>query len=535
MKKKCNICKSDNFIYLFCRFDHFFFKCESCDLIFINPQPSEEVLTKIYSDPNYFPLVNSQHNVGHFSLLKRRSAAIHLDNIKNSINKPFKKINLLEIGPGGGDFLNLAFSKGAQVSGLEFSEISARLLRKKYKDKFKIYFGELSKIQKKFDLIVLNDVLEHVRDPAGYLSRIYKLLKDDGYLYISVPSLDSISYKIQKTRWVEFKLEHLYYFNDLNLRKLLFKSGFTNILTKKDFKVLSLKYIFGHFIKHSTLKYFFKIMDLIFPNFLLYKPFRIAASGSSLISKKISTKIHNIDIILPVYNEEKTIDKVIKNVLNKKVENFKLNLVIVESNSTDKTRQIVQRYINNPNVIIIFQAQPRGKGNAVREGIQNSKSEFILIQDGDLEYDINDYNSLLNTVVNSPHGFVLGSRHGGTRWKVREFTNEPFLGFMANTAHWTLTFLINLLYKTKLTDPFTMYKVFKRSNIEKLFFECDRFDFDYELLLKQIRAGYYPEEINVNYKARSFADGKKVDIIIEPFRWIYVIFKYRFCKIFNDK
>jgi len=534
MKKKCNICKSDNFIYLFCRFDHFFCKCQSCDLIFINPQPSEEVLTKIYSDPNYFPLVNSQQNVNHFSFLKRSSASIHLDNIKNHVNKSFKKINLLEIGPGGGDFLDVAFSQGAQVSGLEFSEKSANLLRKKYKDKFKIYFGELCKIKKKFDLIVMNDVLEHVRDPAGYLKGIHKLLKDDGYLYISVPSLDSISYKIQKTRWVEFKLEHLYYFNDVNLRKLLYKSEFINISTKKDFKVLSLKYIFGHFIKHSSLKYFFKILDLIIPNFLLYKSFKIAASGSSLISKIISKKTHHVDVILPVYNEEKTIDKVIKNVLNKKVENFKLNLVIVESNSKDNTRRIVKKYINNPKVKIIFQSHAKGKGNAVREGIKNSKSEFILIQDGDLEYDINDYDALLRSVVNSSYGFVLGSRHGGSRWKVREFTNEPFLGLIANTAHWILTFLINQLYRTKLTDPFTMYKVFKRSNIEKLHFECDRFDFDYELLLKQIRAGYYPEEINVNYKARSFAEGKKVDIIIEPFRWIYVIFKYRFCKISNE-
>jgi len=82
-----------------------------------------------------------------------------------------------------------------------------------------------------------------------------------------------------------------------------------------------------------------------------------------------------------------------------------------------------------------------------------------------------------------------------------------------------------------LRDPFTMYKVFRRDNLQQISFECNRFDFDFELVIKQIRKGFIPIEIPVNYRSRSFAEGKKVRMFYDPITWIKAIFKYRFTRI----
>jgi hypothetical protein len=97
-----------------------------------------------------------------------------------------------------------------------------------------------------------------------------------------------------------------------------------------------------------------------------------------------------------------------------------------------------------------------------------------------------------------------------------------------NSGHWLLTALINVLYGQKLTDPFTMFKVFRRECIDGMTFECNRFDFDCELVCKLLRAGYQPVEVPVNYRSRSFEQGKKVRTFGDPPTWIRSILKCRF-------
>jgi hypothetical protein len=100
-----------------------------------------------------------------------------------------------------------------------------------------------------------------------------------------------------------------------------------------------------------------------------------------------------------------------------------------------------------------------------------------------------------------------------------------------NLAHWGFTLLVNTALGIWLRDPFTMYKVFRRSCLDGLTFECNRFDFDWELLMKLVRKGHRPIEIPISYKSRSFKEGKKITMIRDPLTWLWALVKYRFVKL----
>ena len=129
--------------------------------------------------------------------------------------------------------------------------------------------------------------------------------------------------------------------------------------------------------------------------------------------------------------------------------------------------------------------------------------------------------------------FVLGIRHGrgGHTWKVRHFTDQVFLGRWMNLGHLIFTALFNVVYGQHLRDPFTMFKVFRRECLSGLHLECNAFDFDWELVGKFVRCGYEPLEVPVNYRSRSFADGKKVTMVRDPLTWLRACFKYRFTSL----
>jgi glycosyltransferase involved in cell wall biosynthesis len=202
-------------------------------------------------------------------------------------------------------------------------------------------------------------------------------------------------------------------------------------------------------------------------------------------------------------------------------------IIVIESNSTDGTREQVMQYQEHPEVTVLFQERARGKGHAVRLGLAHADGDIVTIQDADLEYDVNDYDNLLEPLLNYRAHFVLGARHGG-RWKMRQFHQQRLLGTLLNLGHLFFTGLINVLYGQRLRDPFTMYKLFRRDCLYGLALECNRFDFDHELVIKLCRKGYRPLEIPVNYQSRSFHEGKKVNLIRDPLTWLWADLKFRF-------
>lgn len=235
-----------------------------------------------------------------------------------------------------------------------------------------------------------------------------------------------------------------------------------------------------------------------------------------------------LSVIVPVYNERATVAQALEAILAKQVVGMQLEIIIVESNSTDGSRELVQAQASNPRVIVILEDRPRGKGHAVRAGLAAATGEIILIQDADLEYDLEDYEALLDPIREGRETFTLGSRHSKSDWRIRKFEDQPLRALVLNGAHWGFTFLINASLFIWLRDPFTMYKVFRRECLEGLRFSCNRFDFDWELLIKLIRAGHRPIEIPVNYRSRSFSEGKKIRIFRDPLTWLWAWTKSRF-------
>ena len=236
-----------------------------------------------------------------------------------------------------------------------------------------------------------------------------------------------------------------------------------------------------------------------------------------------------LSIVMPVYNEAATASQVVEALLAKRIDGLDLELVIVESNSTDGSREQMERYGADPRVTLVLEEHPQGKGHAVRAGLAAASGDFVLIQDADLEYDLDDYEAVLEPLRRIEAGFVLGYRRrtDGARFGVRHFESQVIAGMAMNLANIAFLHLFNAVYRAKLRDPFTMYKAFRRECLTGLRLECNRFDFDWELAGKLLRAGYRPIEVPVTYRSRSFNEGKKVSVLRDPWSWVVACFKYR--------
>jgi hypothetical protein len=255
---------------------------------------------------------------------------------------------------------------------------------------------------------------------------------------------------------------------------------------------------------------------------------RTEEAGRLLVSAEVATtrSAPRLSVIVPVFNEAGTCATLLDRLFANELPDLEQEIVIVESNSTDGTRDIVERYRRNRRARVVMEDRPRGKGHAVRTGLAHATGDIVLIQDADLEYDIEDYPLLLQPLLDWQTLFVLGSRHSGD-WKLRVFNDAPLTATVFNLGHVFYTSLVNTALKTAMTDPFTMFKVFRRDCLHGLAFEGQRFDFDFELVMKLVRKGYVPRELPVNYTSRSFSEGKKVSFFRDGLSWVWAVLKFR--------
>jgi hypothetical protein len=246
-------------------------------------------------------------------------------------------------------------------------------------------------------------------------------------------------------------------------------------------------------------------------------------------------RLWRLSVVMPVYNERRTFREVMDALLAKSIPGFDIEICLVESNSTDGTRDEVMRYADHPRVRLLLEEKPSGKGHAVRAGLGLATGDVLLIQDADLEYDLDDYEKLLEPLRSFRSNFVLGSRHpaGEFAWQIRKFIGKNYIADMMNVGHVFFTGLLNFVFFQRLRDPFTMFKVFRRDCVHNVRFECNRFDFDHELVGKLARCGYPPVEINIRYEARSFDEGKKVAFFRDPPTWIRACLKHRFSALYQ--
>jgi glycosyltransferase involved in cell wall biosynthesis len=244
-------------------------------------------------------------------------------------------------------------------------------------------------------------------------------------------------------------------------------------------------------------------------------------------------------IIIAVYNEAGTVRTLLDRVWAQPLPGIGKEIIIVESNSTDGSREIVADFAaahaadTSTRIEVLQQDRARGKGCAVRDAFAAATGEIFLIQDADLEYDVADYPDLLNPIIEGRAAFVLGSRHmGSSRWKIRRFARNGFLAAFMNLGGLLFHAFFNVVFSSRLSDPTSMYKVFRADCLDGLSFSCNRFDFDFELLGKLIRAGFEPLEVPVSYRSRGFSEGKKIRILRDPLTWIAAILKCRFARLY---
>jgi len=233
--------------------------------------------------------------------------------------------------------------------------------------------------------------------------------------------------------------------------------------------------------------------------------------------------IQKLSIIIPAYNEARTIHLILDKV--KTVEllnNISKELIIVNDCSTDDTEQAIESYISeNPDMPIQYfkHDHNRGKGAAIHTGIQKATGEYLIIQDADLEYDPEEYNDLLKPVIKGFADVVFGSRFmGGNPHRV--------LFFWHTIGNKFLTMLSNMYSNLNLTDMETCYKLFDTKMIQSINLEERRFGFEPEVTVKISRIpNVRIYEVGISYYGRTYAEGKKIGWK-DGFRAIYCILKY---------
>ncbi len=240
------------------------------------------------------------------------------------------------------------------------------------------------------------------------------------------------------------------------------------------------------------------------------------------------SKLTKISILIPVYNEAAFLPEILRRIEQVKIP-LEREIILIESGSTDGSTQLVKQLCAEKNYIAIFEDQPRGKGSAIVKGMQVATGDLISIQDADLEYDPNDFPELLIPILENKTKFVLGSRHSGAKtWKIRKFDDDVWYAHVLNLGSIFFNTLFNLLYRQKLTDPQTMYKIFHRDCIQGITWRSKRFDLDWEIVGKLIRLGYHPIELPVSYCGRSKREGKKVKLWPDAWLALFAIIRFRF-------
>lgn len=223
-----------------------------------------------------------------------------------------------------------------------------------------------------------------------------------------------------------------------------------------------------------------------------------------------------LSIIMPVFNEHKTIREIIAKVMAVPIDK---ELVIVDDASTDGTRDILKEYENKPDIKVMYHDKNKGKEGAIKTGIPHTTGEIISIQDGDLETNPNDFIHLTEPIKKGEASVVYGSRYLNPTGQSLYFAYK----FGARFLSW----VVNILYCQNITDEATCYKVFKADILKQIPLEYDRFEFCPEVTAKVSKMGYKIKELPMNYYPRSFEEGKKMNWR-DGLKALWVLIKFRF-------
>ncbi len=228
--------------------------------------------------------------------------------------------------------------------------------------------------------------------------------------------------------------------------------------------------------------------------------------------------MNKLSILIPVYNEKRTIEAVVHKVLKVKLP-LEKEIIIIDGNSIDGTREILKRLEKEiPIVKVIYEKSRNGRGAALKKGIKSATGDVIIFQDADLELDPEDYPLLLDKMISSNVHVVFGSRF---------LKNKPHMNFLQYLGNVFLTKLVNLFFDVNLTDVETCYQMFKKEALKDITLENNDFAFTVELTIKLIKKGYKIEEVPIKYIPRGRTEGKKI-YWMDGFLSLWTILKLKF-------
>jgi glycosyltransferase involved in cell wall biosynthesis len=221
-----------------------------------------------------------------------------------------------------------------------------------------------------------------------------------------------------------------------------------------------------------------------------------------------------LSVVIPCYNEEATIEALINLVLNSP---WVAEIIVVDDGSKDRSREILAT-VNDPKVRVVLHDVNKGKGAALRTGFQHATSEFVIVQDADLEYDPSEYPLVLEPLLDDRADVVFGSRFLSGR-------PHRVLYFWHSLGNKFLTLMSNMFTDLNLTDMETCYKCFRREVIQSITIEEDRFGFEPEITAKLAKMRIRIFEVGISYSGRTYDEGKKIGWR-DGVRAVYCIVRY---------
>lgn len=233
-----------------------------------------------------------------------------------------------------------------------------------------------------------------------------------------------------------------------------------------------------------------------------------------------------ISIVIPAYNEEKTLGTVLQKVTDLKLPTYTKEIIVVDDGSADKTHKIAQDYAkDHKSVIVLKHEKNQGKGAAVVTGFEKASGDIILIQDADLEYDPKDIPMLLEPIENGKAKVVYG-----TRLKMKPVffgkNRTPFLFHFFGNKFLSLT--TSALYHSEITDMETGYKVFTNDSLKGIKLKAKSFDFEPEITAKILKKGIKILELEIATNPRGYDEGKKINPVTDGVAAVWTLVKYRF-------
>ena len=224
-----------------------------------------------------------------------------------------------------------------------------------------------------------------------------------------------------------------------------------------------------------------------------------------------------LSIVVPVFNERNTVQELLRRVRSVDLGEIAKEIIVVDDASTDGTPDIL-KHEEDSTVRVFTHAENRGKGAAIRTGLERVTGDWVIIQDADLEYDPDDYRALLAPILKKKAEVVYGSRFTG------EHRNMLFWHMLGNKL---LSLVTNVLYNTTLSDMETCYKLFTRGALEGMVIKSNRFNFEPEITAKILKKKIRIYEVPISYAGREYAEGKKITWR-DGLSALWALVKYRF-------